>query len=114
MCLVCTEEDNGDEDEDDLDSQMDNSEFAPVDAMSQDGCEQEEEEEEDEEEYETMTLPDPEGANYDDKYDYKEDMDALEKLRGKKRLMLQYQSCMPCLLIIAGVMLWIYSLKYRV
>lgn len=82
--LDSEEEDNGDEDEDDLDSQMDNSEFAPVDAMSQDGCEQEEEEEEDEEEYETMTLPDPEGANYDDKYDYKEDMDALEKLRAAR------------------------------
>lgn len=79
---MCAEED-GDED-DDSNSEMDNSEFAPVDAMSQDGCEQDEEdEEEDEEEYETMTMPDTEGANYDDKYDYKEEMDALEKLRGK-------------------------------
>ncbi|XP_042877630.1 pre-rRNA-processing protein TSR1 homolog isoform X2 [Penaeus japonicus] len=82
--ILDSEEEDGDED-DDSNSEMDNSEFAPVDAMSQDGCEQDEEdEEEDEEEYETMTMPDTEGANYDDKYDYKEEMDALEKLRAAR------------------------------
>ncbi|ROT66365.1 hypothetical protein C7M84_015613 [Penaeus vannamei] len=31
-----------------------------------------------------LDSEDPEGANYDDKYDYKEDMDALEKLRAAR------------------------------
>ncbi|XP_050723085.1 pre-rRNA-processing protein TSR1 homolog isoform X2 [Eriocheir sinensis] len=76
--------DDEDDDEDEEDSSM--GRYTPVDNMSQDGCDKgeegsDEEEEEDEEEYETMTVEDNEGANYDEKVDYKEEMDALKKMR---------------------------------
>lgn len=78
--------DDEDDDEDEEDSSM--GRYTPVDNMSQDGCDKgeegsDEEEEEDEEEYETMTVEDNEGANYDEKVDYKEEMDALKKMRGE-------------------------------
>lgn len=58
--------------------------YTPVDTMSQDGSvENEESEEEEEEEYETVTVTENDGANYDDKVDYGQEMDALQKMRGE-------------------------------
>lgn len=67
----------GEDDEDD--SNMGG--YTPVDGMSQDGSEKENSEEEEEEEYETMTMTENEGANYDEKVDYGQEMDALQKMR---------------------------------
>ena len=75
------EGEGGDEGDEECDS--------PIDTMSQDDCKDEDEdsdgreESDDDDEYETMTMNDNEGANYDDKVDYGEEMDALNKLKSK-------------------------------
>ena len=86
ILLVCVTEEGsiGDDEDDGDDSNME--EYAPVDAMSQDGCEDDgnaEDEESDEEEYETVTVTENEGANYDEKVDYGDEMGALQKMRGE-------------------------------
>lgn len=72
----------GDDEDDGEDSNME--EYTPVDAMSQDGSQDggsDEDESDEEEEYETVTVTENEGATYDEKVDYGEEMDVLQKMR---------------------------------
>ena len=56
----------------------------PVDTLSQDGNEYGNYDDDGDEEYESMTVTDA-GDDYDEKMDYKAEMDALEKLQGKEK-----------------------------
>ncbi|KAK7067020.1 ribosome biogenesis protein tsr1 [Halocaridina rubra] len=70
------------ESEEDVESCGKNSDFTPVDNVSQDGIEYGDEDEEDE--YESMSVTDAGDVNYDEKVDYAAEMDAYKKMQAAR------------------------------